>query len=695
MPAPHRLLTTYAAVGPGVNLSRLECSLAHSHHAYLWQHVVSGRSILPGAAMFEAAHAAVAMLTPGNSAEQNWQQGRVGVNAAAIAAPLLLKPPGQASLHLAVSIQRLTGSVQLSSRLASAGSRSSSHLSAIASGCLTASAAVAAAKLQHSSGFDVLRPCLASTAAAVWLGEAVGTLSFASLLPAIDGYNCHPAVVDAATHFGAVLDLETGSLPRVPVSLGRYAASSMQPTNGLSFTTAAAGSMVPGGRRVSNYRVCNSVTLEQLQSTPIGSLVPQRQPQANNPQQSLIRPADAHPELATACFTYCRTWQAASPTPAPPDYYSMPTWALARLHTGSGCRASLAAPAGGFPEAALLCYATVLRLLQDQLTEGTPTPFAAIIPAAACQYGAPLEAPAQLGSVPGFGAASVQGLLAVASLEQPTMRLQLLAADALAAAGSYTHPAIADTFGAAFSAGASFQPSMQLAAVQPGAQSSTVGPAGPAYICAPPMQPVLHIISGAFGGLGLLTACHLAQQPGTLMLLGRSGRFAGASTMPQQIVALQGCVVLQQADISTAADAAVLQQHSVVSQTAASTFIHTAGVLSDRLLQNQNMTDARVVFAPKLAGLAACQAHLQYRPMQSFVHFSSVSAALGNRGQANYAAANSALDSTAAALSSQGFCSTSVQWGAWAGAGMAAQTPQLLHRLSKQGMHPEGGMDTQ
>ena len=60
------------------------------------------------------------------------------------------------------------------------------------------------------------------------------------------------------------------------------------------------------------------------------------------------------------------------------------------------------------------------------------------------------------------------------------------------------------------------------------------------------------------------------------------------------------------------------------------------------------------------------------RAVHSQVLFSSVAALLGSPGQAGYAAANGALDAVAAAWRRSGMLVTSVQWGGWAGAGMAA-----------------------
>ena len=62
-------------------------------------------------------------------------------------------------------------------------------------------------------------------------------------------------------------------------------------------------------------------------------------------------------------------------------------------------------------------------------------------------------------------------------------------------------------------------------------------------------------------------------------------------------------------------------------------------------------------------------AALQRQPVASLALFSSVASLLGAAGQANYAAANAALDTWSHAWQAGGGASKAIQWGAWTSAG--------------------------
>ena len=113
---------------------------------------------------------------------------------------------------------------------------------------------------------------------------------------------------------------------------------------------------------------------------------------------------------------------------------------------------------------------------------------------------------------------------------------------------------------------------------------------------------------------------------------------------------------------------------------------HAAGVLDDGLIAGQTPARLNSVLAPKLEGWwqlerAVAQTSM---PLEFAVAFSSMASLLGSPGQSNYGAANGSLDGACSA--GQGFAGTdavtlSVQWGPWAGVGMAAGQGRRLEAL--------------
>jgi NAD(P)-dependent dehydrogenase (short-subunit alcohol dehydrogenase family) len=100
--------------------------------------------------------------------------------------------------------------------------------------------------------------------------------------------------------------------------------------------------------------------------------------------------------------------------------------------------------------------------------------------------------------------------------------------------------------------------------------------------------------------------------------------------------------------------------------------IHGAGVLDDRLIADKTLESFARVYDTKVNGARALEAALRHNP-RFMVLFGSISGVEGNRGQADYAAANDTLDRLARFWATQSDTHVvSVDWGPWAGAGMAA-----------------------
>jgi len=121
---------------------------------------------------------------------------------------------------------------------------------------------------------------------------------------------------------------------------------------------------------------------------------------------------------------------------------------------------------------------------------------------------------------------------------------------------------------------------------------------------------------------------------------------------------------------------------------------HAAGVLDDGLISGQSAARLGSVLAPKLKGWQQLErAVAQVAPPLDFaVAFSSMAALLGSPGQSNYGAANGALDGACAG--GAGFAGTpaatlALQWGPWAGAGMASGQGRRLEALGVGLLEPD------
>src|SRR4029077_1543763 len=113
--------------------------------------------------------------------------------------------------------------------------------------------------------------------------------------------------------------------------------------------------------------------------------------------------------------------------------------------------------------------------------------------------------------------------------------------------------------------------------------------------------------------------------------------------------------------------------------------IHAAGVLDDGIALQQTRDRLWNVLSPKLLGGWHLHALTAGRKLDFFALFSSAAALLGSPGQSNYAAAKAALDGLAAFRRARALPCISINWGPWAGAGMAARDGKS-DRLAQAGM---------
>jgi acyl transferase domain-containing protein/NAD(P)H-dependent flavin oxidoreductase YrpB (nitropropane dioxygenase family) len=97
--------------------------------------------------------------------------------------------------------------------------------------------------------------------------------------------------------------------------------------------------------------------------------------------------------------------------------------------------------------------------------------------------------------------------------------------------------------------------------------------------------------------------------------------------------------------------------------------VFAAGVIEDRLVADKDTTSFARVYRTKVAGARALLGALDELPdlPRAVVFFGSIAAVLGNRGQADYAAANDALETLGSSWSARGGArALTVHWGPWA-----------------------------
>jgi NAD(P)-dependent dehydrogenase (short-subunit alcohol dehydrogenase family) len=114
--------------------------------------------------------------------------------------------------------------------------------------------------------------------------------------------------------------------------------------------------------------------------------------------------------------------------------------------------------------------------------------------------------------------------------------------------------------------------------------------------------------------------------------------------------------------------------------------IHAAGCLKDASIVNKTTAHFKQVVDTKVSGARTLVQALDFDALQFIVFFSSVSGRFGNRGQADYAAANEILNKMAARLHHRWpGKAVAINWGPWEGEGMVSDPVKAQFR--KAGVH--------
>lgn len=199
-----------------------------------------------------------------------------------------------------------------------------------------------------------------------------------------------------------------------------------------------------------------------------------------------------------------------------------------------------------------------------------------------------------------------------------------------------------------------------------------------------------YLVTGGFGGLGAAAARWLADRGARhVVLVGRRAPDAAGERLLDSLRAVGVGVTARQADVSERAAVAALLRGIAESEfPPLRGVIHCAGVLDDGVVTEQTWSRFETVLGPKYHAARHLDELTRDQRLELFVTYSSVAGLLGTPGQANYAAANAALDALAWRRRAEGLPALSIGWGPFADVGMAADRSDVTTRLVRRGLPP-------
>ncbi|HEX8619631.1 MAG TPA: SDR family NAD(P)-dependent oxidoreductase, partial [Thermoanaerobaculia bacterium] len=205
----------------------------------------------------------------------------------------------------------------------------------------------------------------------------------------------------------------------------------------------------------------------------------------------------------------------------------------------------------------------------------------------------------------------------------------------------------------------------------------------------------VYLITGGLGGLGVLFARQILERTrkATVILTGRSALQPDKQSLLDELAAA-GRVVYRQVDLADADQVSRLIAGIQYEYHRLDGILHCAGMIADHFILRKPAAEFSAVLAPKVSGTFHLDQATQFVELDFFVLFSSIAGALGNLGQADYAAANGFMDHFAAWRNRQVASkrrhgrTVSINWPLWEAGGMGIDpaSQELLQQTT--GMRP-------
>jgi acyl transferase domain-containing protein/enoyl-CoA hydratase/carnithine racemase len=206
----------------------------------------------------------------------------------------------------------------------------------------------------------------------------------------------------------------------------------------------------------------------------------------------------------------------------------------------------------------------------------------------------------------------------------------------------------------------------------------------------------VYLITGGLGGLGLLFAREILDRTADacVVLTGRSPLDAEKQALLDALSVQPGRISYRQVDLIDYDQVTRLISGVKYEYGRLDGILHCAGCIADSFILRKTTSQFAEVLAPKVTGTVNLDLASQDVELDFFVLFSSIVGAMGNVGQADYAAANGFMDAFAAYRNRQVAAkerygrTRAINWPLWQAGGMKmdARSPQLLQRST--GMQP-------
>lgn len=201
-----------------------------------------------------------------------------------------------------------------------------------------------------------------------------------------------------------------------------------------------------------------------------------------------------------------------------------------------------------------------------------------------------------------------------------------------------------------------------------------------------------YLVTGGLKGFGVVIGDWLSQRgAGTVVLANRTGKPDDEAAEAIARMEQRGTRVLSVSlDVSDESAVDSLLAELTTAEHSLRGIVHGAAVIEDAFISQIDGGTLERVIMPKVGGaINLHNAALRHDiNLDFFLNMSSIAETVGSAGQANYTAANSALNALSAYRKSRGLAAVSVAWGAISGSGFVSRSESLTNYLESAGIKP-------